>query len=61
MREAPEQPAHPMLVLARKHLKRWDLSFECTGLHSWVQTTGSKKRVWLILSDAEENTNFEEI
>ncbi len=59
--EKPDPPPHPMLALARKHLKRWDLERECSGLQSWIQTTGSKKRVWIILADAEGNTNFEEI
>lgn len=56
-----DEPPHPVLVLARKHLKRWDLERVCSGLQSWIQTTGSTKRIWLILPDAEGNSTFEEI
>jgi hypothetical protein len=51
-----EEPPHPVLTLARKALRRWDLSFECSGQQSWIQTTGTKRRVWLILQTGDEVT-----
>ncbi len=57
----PEDEPHPLLVLARKHLRRWDIERVNTGCHSWIQTTGQQRRVWIILPDAEGNTTFEEI
>jgi hypothetical protein len=44
-------PPHPILVLARKSLGRWNLERECSGLQSWIQTTGTKKKIWLILQN----------
>jgi len=49
-----EAEPHPILVLARKALHRWDLSLECSGEQSWVQTTGTKKKIWLILQNGGE-------
>jgi hypothetical protein len=46
----------PMLTLARKHLRRWDIERACSGCQSWIQTTGSKKRIWLILQISDEVT-----
>jgi hypothetical protein len=50
-----------MLIAARKHLQRWDLEMACSGQQQWIETTGSKKRVWLIIPDAEGAITFEEI
>lgn len=55
-----EPPAHPTLVLARRHLRRWDLELACSGEQHWIQTMGSKKRVWLIIPDGA-GVIFEEI
>ena len=54
-------PPHPLLVAARKALRRWDLSLECSGLQSWIETTGSRKRLWLIIPGVDGTTTFEEI
>lgn len=51
-----DEPPHRELLLARKHLRRWDLERVCSGLQSWIQTTGSKKRIWLILQNGDEVT-----
>lgn len=51
----------PLLTRARKQLRRWDIELVVTGEHRWVQTTGTRKRTWLIIPDAEGNSNFEEI
>lgn len=52
----PEAP--PLLTLARRALRRWDLTLECSGTHSWIQTTSARKKVWLIL-EHEGQTTFE--
>lgn len=49
-----EEPPHRDLIFARTHLKRWDLERVCSGLQSWIQTTGQQKRIWLILQDGDE-------
>jgi hypothetical protein len=60
MGNSPAPPAakdakpHPILATARRVLGRWDIEFECSGSQSWIQTTGSKKRVWLILQNGDE-------
>jgi hypothetical protein len=51
----------PLLTLARKLLRRWDLELVVTGEHRWVQTTGTRKRIWLILPSESEESAFEEI
>lgn len=50
----PEAPPNPMLTSARKVLRRWDLRFECSGVQSWIETTGTKKKIWLILQNGDE-------
>ena len=45
---------HPLLVLARKHLRRWDLAWECSGAQQWIESTGSTKKVWLILQIGDD-------
>ena len=57
----PEDEPHRDLILARRFLKRWDLERASSGSQSWIETTGTKKRIWLILRDADGNTNFEEV
>lgn len=52
----PEAPPDPMLTAARKLLRRWDIELVVTGEHRWVQTTGSKKTVWLILQNRDDVT-----
>jgi hypothetical protein len=54
-----DETPHPLLSLARKKLHRWDLSLECSGAHSWIQTTAQRKRYWLILPSANGEIDFE--
>ncbi len=51
---------HPLLTKARKELRRWDIEIASSGLQSWVQTTSTKKRVWLIIQNGGE-VFFDEI
>lgn len=51
-------PESPMLALARKVLGRWDLSLECSGQQSWIESTGARKQVWLILK-IDDKVKFE--
>ena len=51
----------PTLVLARKDLKRSDLSLECSGQQQWIETTGARKKIWLILQTSDGKLSFEEI
>jgi len=50
----PEAPPNPILVLARKHLRRWDIVWQCSGQQQWIESAGSKKKLWLILQNGEE-------
>ena len=50
----PEAPPDPMLTLARKRLQRWDIAWECSGQQQWIETTGTKKTIWLILQTGDE-------
>jgi len=54
--KTPEPPPNPILVLARKTLRRWDLEIACSGTHSWIETTGTRKKIWLILQNGDEVT-----
>jgi len=47
---------NPTLVLARKHLQRWDLSWECSGQQEWIESTGTRKKIWLILQIGDSVT-----
>ncbi len=55
------EPPHPVLALARKTLRRWDLELECSGTQSWIQTTSLRKKLWLIIPGESGETTFEEI
>ena len=56
-----EPEPSPVLTLARKQLRRYDISLECAGQQTWLETSSPQKRVWIIIHGEDGAISFEEI